>query len=616
MSDFLAALATGVLVCDGAIGTMLHTEGHSLNAPLSALNLTNPALVGAVHESYVSAGVDIIQTNSFGASRHRLAAYGYGDKVREINLAAARLAVEARSSSARPLFVAGSISPTVTVSQRNRIRQGERLGALREQIEALVEGGVDLLMLETFGSLQELIEAVETATMIGNVPIVAQATFADDQQTFAGETPQEVAKALSGLPVAVIGANCTLGPSGLFSVIEAMAASSSLPLSAQPNAGLTDPATAEPGVLYRLDSDYFCAYAKRYVELGAVIVGGCCGTTPKHLRGLVRAVAGAALHGPERMVPPTVTGGVSRRSAGPPPRHRDLAERLSAGELVIGVEAAPTLGGISDDALDIVRDLPSRSVDQLFISASTSTRAQVSALGFALHVQQHLGVRATLTATTWDKSIMTLQADMLGAFALGIGNVVCETGAPPVRGDYPHVDGIWEVDDLALLDLLTRLNAGRDWDGLPLRAATSFTIGARCNPGAVDLDAEIGRARVKLDAGAQFLITRPLYEAASITRWNQALARDDVPLLVAVHPLGSYAEAELLRHEVSDLSIPDAVLDRMRRAGARAAETGAELAGELISLVAPMVAGIVITAGDDRDSLLALVEQAQAAGTR
>jgi homocysteine S-methyltransferase len=512
MGDFTQALAERVLVCDGAMGTMLHAEGHSLNASLAALNLSNPALVGAIHDSYIAAGVDIIQTNTFGASRHRLATYGFGDRVREINLAGARIAAEVRASAGRPVFAAGSVSPVVSFGQRNRIRRQEQIDALREQVEALAEGCVDLLILETFGYLEELIEAVEVASSACALPIVAQATFTDDHRTFGGETPQEVAKALSALPVTLIGANCTLGPSGVFSVLQEMARSSSVPLSAQPNAGLPHASVARRSFHYTIDDDYISGFARRYGDLGAGIVGGCCGTTPDNLRAVVRTVADTPRARPARPSS-SMAGATLQRSAVRPPRRRELSERLSAGEFFVAVEVDPPLGGLSEDALDAVRDLPSNGVDELFVSGPTTTRAHVSALSFALQVQQHTSLRTTLTATTWDKSIVTLQAEMLGAFALGIGNVLCETGSPPVRGDYPNVDGIWEVDDLTLIDLLGCLNDGRDCDGLPLKTATSFTIGARCNPSAEDFDAEVARTRAKVDAGVAFLITPPLYEA-------------------------------------------------------------------------------------------------------
>jgi methionine synthase / methylenetetrahydrofolate reductase(NADPH) len=607
MNEFTHALAERVLVCDGAMGTMLHAEGHSLNASLATLNLSNPALVGTIHESYVTAGVDIIQTNTFGASRHRLAAYGYGDRVRAINLAGARIAAEVRASSNRRIFAAGSVSPVVSLSQRNRIRRQERIDALHEQIEALVEGSVDLFVLETFGYLEELVEAVEVASSASTLPIVAQATFTDDGRTFAGETAQDVAKALSTLPVALIGVNCTMGPSGVFSVLREIADTSSLPLSAQPNAGLPHPAVAERSFHYAVDDDYFSDYACRYVDLGARLVGGCCGTTPDNLRAVVRAVGAS-----ERQRKPSAQRSTpipERTEVRSPSPRRDLAERLSAGEFFVAVEIDPPLGGSSGDALDIVRDLPSHGVDQLFVAGPTSARAHISAMSFALQVQQFTSLRATLTTTTWDRSIVTLQAEMLGVFAVGIGNVLCETGTPPVRGDYPNVDGMWEVDDIALIDLLRRLNDGQDCDGLPLKSATTFTIGARCNPAAEDFDAEVTRTRAKLDAGADFLFTSPVYEPDSLARLAFALSPLKVPLLVSVRPLRSSREAELLRHEVPGVSIPDEALERMAGAGEHATSVGIGLAASLVGVLTPLAAGVVVRLGTDEVSRFSILEQ-------
>src|SRR5437879_4171561 len=290
MTDLTGALGQRILVCDGAMGTMLHAAGISLDRALPELNLSNPRLVRAVHDSYVAAGADVIQTNTFGASSLRLAVHGYADLTRDINLAGVRVALEAKAASGRQVFVAGSVSPAATLRQRGRVSADDRTQALREQVEALVEGGVDLLIFETYGYLHEMVEAVEVARRLSDLPIVAQMTFADDGRTFGGDGPREVASALDELPVTVIGTNCTLGPQGLLAVLRQLSRHTRLPLSAQPNAGVPRMVGGRH-FRYTVDADYFARYARRYVEAGAALVGGCCGTTPDH----IRAVAGATV---------------------------------------------------------------------------------------------------------------------------------------------------------------------------------------------------------------------------------------------------------------------------------------------------------------------------------
>lgn len=594
MADFAAALEQRVLVCDGAMGTMLHASGIPLDRALPELNLSDPGLVRAIHDSYLAAGADVIQTNTFGASRLRLAPHGLQDLTRDINLAGARIALEARAAAGRPAFVAGSVSPAVTAAQRARADPEARAEAIREQVRALVEGGVELLVFETFGYLAEMLEAVRIAGAECDLPIVAQMTFTDDGQTLGGESPGAVAAALAELPVTVIGANCTLGPQGLLGIVRELSRHTSLPLSAQPNAGAPRMVGGRR-FQYSVDAGYFARYARRYVEAGAALVGGCCGTTPEHIRAAAGAIAG--LRPVDRGRPPAPASSARRAPAAEEGELGDggLADQLATRRFVIAAEVRPPLGGGAEQATREAMEFRSRGIHLFAVAPTTSARAQMSPLGLALHLQQRLQVEAILTVTTWDKSIMTLQADLLGAHALGIRNVVCRTGNPPLRGDYPNVDGIWEVDSVGLIGLLDGLNRGRDSNGLVLEAATSFYVGARCNPGAADLQAELARTRAKIAAGARFLVTRPLYELEALRRMMAALPGQRVPILLAVQPLHSFSEAEYLRYEVPDVIVPDAVLEAMRRAGDAEGEVGLRLAEELLEEAADLVDGVVLS---------------------
>ncbi len=512
MTGFVTALRDGVLMCDGAMGTMLHAAGNSLDRALPELNLSNAELVSTVHESYLAAGVDVIQTNTFGASALRLAEHGSAGPVREINLAGVRIAREAQDKAGRRVFVGRVGLPG---GDRAPAPPGpvpaQRVAALREQVSALAEGGVDVLILETFGYLDELAEAVTAAAELTGAPIVAQATFAPDGRTLGGETPREVAIALSRLPVVALGTNCTLGPQHTLTVVAELVRHTSLPVSAQPNAGLPRRAAGRR-FEYHIDGGYFARYAVRYADAGASLIGGCCGTTPTHLKAAVAAVAA------QRPRPGRAAASVTapaERPAAAPAEPGGLAERLAAGRFVVAAEIVPPADGAGDQAADAVAALRERGLDTFLISPRQTARAHLSPLNLALQLRQRLGADAVATMTTWDKTIMALQADLLGAHALGMRTVVCATGNPPLRGDYPNVDGIWEVDSVGLAGLLNGLNQGRDSDGLPLATRTSFHIGARFNPGAPDVTAEVARTRAKLRAGAQFLITRPVYELAA-----------------------------------------------------------------------------------------------------
>ncbi|HEX3487741.1 MAG TPA: bifunctional homocysteine S-methyltransferase/methylenetetrahydrofolate reductase [Streptosporangiaceae bacterium] len=591
MTDLVTSLGQRILICDGAMGTMLHAAGNSLDRALPELNLSNAELVSTIHESYLSAGADMILTNTFGANRLRLADQGFGEMVREINIAGARIAARARERAGRQVFVAGSISPAVTASQRRRVAREQRVEAIREQVEALAEGGVDALILETFGYLDELAEAVTVAAELSSLPIIAQATFASDGRTLGGESPREVASALSGLPIVVLGTNCTLGPQGLLAVIEALVPHTSLPVSAQPNAGLPR-RVAGRRFEYNVDGAYFARYARRLVEAGAALVGGCCGTTPAQIQAAAREISGMS----PADARPTTT---QMRRPGPPvalpAQGGGLSERLASREFVVAAGIAPPLGGTADEAADQAAALRERGIDIFFIESRQSPRAQLSSIDLAFQLQQRADVETIATVTTWDKTIMALQADLLGANALGIRNVVCETGNPPLLGDYPNVDGIWDVDSVGLVELIAGLNQGTDCNGLALATKTSFHCGARFNPSAAALDAEISRTASKIRAGAKFLISRPVYELGLLRRMVAALAEEDIPILLSIVPLRSFEEADYLSHEVPDISIPRQTLTAMERAGPHAVQTGLELAADLLAEARPLVQGVVLT---------------------
>src|SRR6266566_7627109 len=605
---FTDALGQRLIVCDGAMGTMLHAAGCALDRALPEVNLSDPKLVAAIHESYISAGADVIQTNTFGANRLWLAGHGYPDQVEEINRAAVGIAREMSERSGREVFVAGSVSPAVTARQRRQVGAAERQDVVAEQIRSLAAAGVDLIILETFGYLDELAEAVTAASGACDLPIVAQATFADDGRTLGGETPHEVATVLGELPIVMLGTNCTIGPQRMLAVVESLVRYSTLPVSAQPNAGQPRK-VGHRRFEFSIDATYFARYLRRFAEAGAAMVGGCCGTTPTHIEAAAANVSDLPVPGPRastrpRPPRPARAGPGAAGAGGASTGTGILAARLAARDFVVAAEIpAPDGGAIPAETVTALRG---QGLDLFTVTSPENPRAHRDSLGMAVQLQAQGGAETIVTMTTWDKTIMTLQADLLGAHALGIRSVICETGNPPVLGDYPAVDGIWEVDSLGLVALLAGLNAGRDSNGLATATQTSFCIGARVNPGARDPEAEIARARDKVRAGAHFLVSRPVYELDSLLRTVTALEGTPAPLLLSVTPLRSFEEADYLANEVPGVTIPPDTLRAMERAGRGAARAvGIDLAASLLAEARKLVSGVIVTAAEDDPTGLA-----------
>ena len=599
--DVASRLASQVLVCDGAMGTLLHAGGVSLDRSLPELNVSNPDRVRSIHRAYIDVGADVIETNTFGASRFRLARYGLAAQVALLNKAGARAAQQARDEAgATALLIAGSVSPATPAGQRLAAR--ELRDAFHEQVEALYEGGVDLLVFETFGSLTELSEAVGVAQSLGSLPVVAQMTFVEDGRTLGGDTPEQVATALSRLGVTLVGANCTLGPQGLLDILTELARWTSLPLAAQPNAG---PPTLTDGHFQYTSSDpaYFGRQARRFVELGATLVGGCCGTTPAHIDAVATAVRGL-----QRTPTHRLPRGVQLHTA---PARRATVEDLEGpvqsplvsaaarGELVVACELPAPLGADLQKAAADAEVLKAAGCQAVVVGPVGTTRVQASPASIALLVEQRVpGLEVILTATTWEKSLMVLQADLLGTYAFGIRHVLCRTGTPPLHGDYPNAAGVWEVDSLGLIDVLRGLNEGRDYNGIPVGRPTTFVIGARINPAATDFAHEVATARRKLASGANFMVTPPVYDLEALEQLVVAIdPQPEVPLLLGLMPLQDLRHAEYLQHEVPDMSVPKAVLERMCRAGEQGPAVGRELALELFRAARQrgLVQGVVLS---------------------
>jgi homocysteine S-methyltransferase len=587
---FLLALEKGVVLCDGAMGTLLHDRGVPLSACLEAVNLENPDLVAAIHREYIEAGAEIIETNTFGATGLRLNRYGLADRVREVNQRAVEIAREAAREAGRTVFVGGAVGPIgvgIPSSEAADVSLKRARRIFREQVEALLEANVDLIILETFPTLAEIREALAAVREAGEVPVVAQLTFQRDGRTWAGEEPGDVVRALQGEGANVVGVNCVPGPQVALEIIEKMAAASGVKLSAQANAG--QPRLLERGVVYPMGPQAFAEYVPRLVAAGAAIVGGCCGTTPEHIEAMRAVLAGATAEPAAAPGAPVVIVEPEVPAAG-----ETLREKLAAGRLVVSVEIDPPKGLNPRRALEAAAMLKDAGVDCINVGDSPRAQTRMSPLAFALLVQQRVGLETIVHFTTRDRNLAALQADLIGAHVWGLRNILCLRGDPPSGGGYARAVAVWDVSTVGLIRVLKGLNEGMDWVGNSVGQPTSFFIGAAANPTAASLEAEMKLLRRKVLAGADFIMTQAVYDVGALDRFLEAASALKVPILLGVMPLHSLRHAEFLQNELVGIIVPEPVRERMRRAGENGLDEGIALARELLDAARGRVQGVYI----------------------
>ena len=607
---FNRRLAAGPLLCDGAMGTMLYARGVSLDACFDVLNRNNPKLVQAIHADYIAAGADCIETNTFGANRFKLAIHGLEGDVRDINLRGVRVARDVREAAGRDVLVLGSIGPLGKyLAPLGAVTADAARAAFREQADALLEGGVDAFIVETFSDLAEIALAVEAIRAITDLPIVAQMAFTDDGVTFTGRTPGEVARTLGSLGVQALGANCSVGSSTLYEVLERMAsAAGGLPLSIQPNAGL--PSRIGERLIYLSSPAYMADYAGRMVDAGARIVGGCCGTTPQHIAAM-REVLDRKVPVRRAVRPPTVT--VSAPAVGEaaglhtvrPPTA--LQRKLGAREFVVTVELDPPRGHTVEKLVQGAKLLKERGVEIVDINDGSLGRVRMSVLPTALLVREATGLDVNMHFTCRDRNLMGIQADLLGAHALDIRNILAMTGDPPRAGDYVDATAVFDVDGIGLIEIIRRMNEGLDATGSSIGEPTSFCVGAALNPVAEDAAREIERFHRKVRAGARWVQTQPVYDLGSLDRFLARAGGSPVPVLVGILPLHSFRHAEFLHNEVPGISIPEPVRRRLRDAGDGALRVGIEMAQELVRAVRERYAGAYLMPSFGRFEVVAEV---------
>jgi methionine synthase / methylenetetrahydrofolate reductase(NADPH) len=590
---FLDTLDERVLVCDGAMGTMLYAKGIFLNRCFDELNLTQPDLVAEVHQSYVRAGADVLETNTFGANRVKLGTFGLADRVRAINLQGARVARHAARDDA---YVAGAVGPLgVRVEPWGRTGLDEAEQWFREQAEALLEGGVELFLLETFRDINELGAAMRAVRSLCALPIVAQVTTEEDGNSLDGTPPETFAPKVASLGADIVGLNCSVGPAAMLETIERIASVYGGRLAAQPNAGR--PRDVEGRNIYLCSPEYMASYARRFILNGVKLVGGCCGTTPEHIRHIkmaVRSLAPAAAARVPRLVAPAdATAPVApvRREA-----KSRLANALARGEFVVAARVTPPKGHQCPDLLDRARELRIRGLDVVQVSEGARTGARMSPLSVAVLIAQQAGLETMLNYTCRDHSLLGMQSDLLGAHAMGLRNVLVTTGEPPHVGDYQDATAVFDVDSIGLTNVLTRLNQGFDIGGKPIGSPTAFHIGVAANPSALNLDEEVRRFHYKVEAGAEFVVTHPVFDPDDLARFLSRIAPVPIPVIAGVRPLESLRHAEFLANEVPGLRVPARFVQRIREAeeaGTALAE-GVQIATEISRLIRPSVQGLQV----------------------
>lgn len=584
---FRARLARGPLLCDGAMGTLLYARGVAFDHCFDALNLSDRERVLNVHLDYLRAGAEIIETNTFGANALKLGPHGLADRVRDINRQGAKIAKEARDVFGRACFIAGSVGPLGRpMAPFGRVTPPEARAAFRGQIDALVEGGVDLLILETFADLSELLEAVSAAREACDLPLMAQMTFTDDGRTRYGHSPAEVVAALEGAGADVAGANCSVGPVPMLEVIQQMAAAAHVPLSAQPNAGF--PTLVEGRYIYVSSPRHMATYAKKMVEAGARVIGGCCGTTPEHIAAIRRVIAGVE-PAPERPMTEAVPAAGRDEALPSVGQPSELAQKLRR-SFVISVEVDPPKGLDATKDLEGARLLKEAGADVIDVGDSPIGRVRMSALAMCYLIQQHCGIETIIHFTTRDRNLVGLQADLIGAHAMGVRNVLALTGEPP-RGDYPNVTAVYDVDSTGLVRIIKRFNEGLDLAGKSIGHPARFLIGGALDMTTATLDRELPKLERKLEAGVDFFMTQPIYEPETLEAFERRAGRLPVPVLVGVLPLQSFRHAEFLHNEVPGITIPDWVRDRMRIAGNAGRDEGFRLAHELLVALVDRIDG-------------------------
>ncbi|HEV3201256.1 MAG TPA: bifunctional homocysteine S-methyltransferase/methylenetetrahydrofolate reductase [Bryobacteraceae bacterium] len=612
--EFRDQLSRRVLVADGAMGTMLYSRGVFINRCFDELNVSQPDLVRQIHQEYVKAGAEILETNTFGASRPRLGAFGIAEKLRDINRAAVRLAREAAKDGP---FVAGAVGPLgVRIEPLGPTSFAEARAAFREQIDALLEVGVDLLILETFGNLDELREAVTAAREAAGdeMAVIAQVTIDDFGHLPGGTDPETFTREMDSWPVDVIGLNCSVGPKATLETIERMMQVSPKPMSAMPNAGL--PMRIEGRNMYLCSPEYMAQYARRLLWAGVKVIGGCCGTTPDHIK-LIRSET-RSLQPLQKKLTITVEEPQTKAHALTPvpvAAKSKLGAKLAEGKFVAFVEILPPRGIDASREIDGARRCAEHGIDCINVPDGPRASARMSAQVTCQLIQQQAGIEAVNHFCCRDRNILGIQSELLGAHAAGVRNLICITGDPPRMGSYPDATAVFDVDAIGLVNIVRNLNHGLDIGGNPMGSQTALLIGVGANPGALNMDEEIRRFEWKVEAGAEYVVTQPVFDLNDLEKFLKRIERVKIPVVCGIWPLTSYRNAEFMVNELR-VPVPEEFMERMRRVdnAEKAREEGVAIAREMVARVRHMVEGVQLSAPFGRYQMA--LDVAEAIGPR
>ena len=582
---------------DGAMGTLLYSRGVFVNVCYDELNLSRPELVQGIHEEYVEAGAEILETNTFGANPVKLSAYGLEERTEEINTAAVLLAHEASSGRAA---VAGAIGPLgIRIEPWGPTSLDEAVSLFQRQVRGLLEGGAEGFVLETFSDLSEVECAIRAVRAESDLPIFAQMTVGQDGRTAYGTDTNQLAMRLSAMGADVIGLNCSVGPAIMLDAIEDMADATTLALSAQPNAGL--PRTVRDRKIYLASPEYMAQYARRMIDVGVRFVGGCCGTTPDHIRKMRGAVAALQpRHASVHMPKPKLSAAATAPVTVPLEARSAWGRKLARGETVASVEILPPHNWNAREVTEPSRKLKVAGVDAVSIVESPRSRSRMGALSAGLIIEREVGIEAIVHYTCRDKNMLGMISDLLGAAAAGVRNVLVVSGDPPTMGPYPDATAVFDIDSIGLTNVVQGLNRGVDPGGNSIGAPTEFVQGVAVNQGAVDRERELARFGYKVEAGADFAITQPVFNPETLERFLEQTPTDGIPIVAGIWPFLSLRNAEFLANEMPGVDVPSETVERMRRAHASGpeatAEEGVAIALEMIEATRAFVQGFHLTA--------------------
>ena len=600
MPQFADLFSNRPVLADGAMGTVLYARGVFINRCYDELNLSDPNLILSIHEDYLQAGAEIIETNTFGANRFRLTRHGLAAKVAEINAAGVRLARQAvdhlKEKQAGTAYVAGSIGPLgVRLEPLGKTGLDEARAAFAEQIHALADAGVDLLIIETMPALNEareaLLAAEETAP---HLPVLVMVTVDDESNCLDGSSPEQAAALLTESGAGAIGVNCSTGPSTVLTALECMRGATDLPLAAMPNAGM--PRAIEGRNIYLCSPEYMASFARKAIAAGAQIVGGCCGTTPNHIRAMRSAMR--AIDAQARV---TDGGKHAEISTETPPA--PLAERsrigslIQEGQFVTLVEIVPPKGINCTKEIEGARLLAQLGVHAINVPDSPRASARMSAQSLCIQITQHTGIETILHYTCRDRNVLSIQSDLLGASSIGLKNILCLTGDPPKLGNYPDATAVFDVDAIGLVNIVRRLNHGLDIGANSIGASTNFTIGVAANPGVPDIDHELRRFAFKVEAGAEYAITQPVFDLRLLEEFLNRIESFRIPVIAGIWPLTSLRNAEFMKNDLR-VSMPEEIMLRMAQAETpdAARQEGIRIAQEMLESVRSMVQGVQVSA--------------------